>query len=202
MGIRVVIADDYPMIRRSLCRFLESCAGIEVVGQAEHGKAAIECCLEVRPDIAIVDLNMPVMNGIEATHQITQQGHRVKVVAASAEPDLLSVTQMLTAGASGYVLKDYIVEELVNAVHTVVKGGTFLSAEIIRETIAALREAGESLTGREEAMFRGLAEGRCIDEVARDLCLESNTFREMRQNIVCRFAISGFGDFAKCLFSR
>jgi DNA-binding NarL/FixJ family response regulator len=202
MGIRVIIADDHPMIRQGLRCLLEKCADVEIVGEAENGKDAIECCLKLMPDVAIVDVNMPIMNGIDATRQITQQRQRVKVVAASAESDLHSVTQMLTAGASGYVLKDHVFEELVNAVRTAVKGGTFLSAKIIRETIVALRATAEPLTRREEAMFRGLAEGRYTDEVALDLRLELNTAKEMRRIIECKLAMSNVGDLAMCLLPR
>ncbi|MHC4168873.1 MAG: response regulator [Planctomycetota bacterium] len=183
LRIRAIIADDYPMIRRILCDLLDSHADIEVVGQARDGKEAIECCLELTPDVAIVDVSMPGMNGIEATRHITGERSRVKVVAASANRDLQSVTGMFAAGASAYVQKDFLSEELVDAVRTTLKGGTFLSAKIKEDIIVALRRSTEPLTGREEQVLCGLAEGRCMDEVARDMDLDRNIAREIRRII-------------------
>ncbi len=100
------------------------------------------------------------------------------------------------------MLKDHVSEELVNAVRTIVKGGTFLSAKIMREIIVALRDGTEPLTRREEAMFRGLAEGRYVDEVARDLHLEPNIANEMRRIVERKVAMSNVEDLAMCLILR
>ncbi|MHC4558308.1 MAG: response regulator [Planctomycetota bacterium] len=201
MGIRVIIADDYPMIRRALCGLLESHTDIEIVGEAKDGKDAIERCLELLPDIAIVDVHMPGLNGIEATRQIVRQSPSIKVIAASSVPDQHYVMGMLTAGASGYVLKDFVSEELLDAVRTTFKGGTFLSAKIKRDVIVTLCEGTESLTKREEAVFRGLAEGRCMDEVAQDLHLEPNIANEIRRIIEHKIARSDVRDLAMYIIS-
>jgi DNA-binding NarL/FixJ family response regulator len=113
MGIRVIIADDYPGIRRVLRDLLKSHSDIKIIGEAKDGKDAVECCLELMPDVAILDVHMPGLNGIEAALQIVRQLPRVKVLALSGYPDLNYVRRMLTAGASGYVLKDFMLEELV-----------------------------------------------------------------------------------------
>jgi len=205
MGIRVIIADDYPMIRRVVCDLLASHSDIEVVGQAKNGKEAIECCLELKPDIAVVDVNMPVLNGIEATCEIVQQRPHVKVVAASASRDLYSVIGMLAAGASAYVLKDFLREELVDAIRTTANGRTLISARLKQDIIsarlkediiAALGCVAEPLTRKEEQILIGLAEGKRIDEIARDLHLHPNTAHEIRRIIERKITGSYLGDIA------
>ena len=184
MGIRIIIADDYPAIRRILCDMLESHPDIKIIGEVGNGKDAIECCLELSPDIAIVDVNMPVMNGIEAAIQIASQLPQVKVLALSGDPDPNYVRGMLEAGASGYVLKDYIFEELVNAVRKIVKGGTHLSAKIKHEIISAFCDSIEHLTGTEEVVLHGLAEEKYICDIALDLHLSPKMVYETSQGLL------------------
>jgi len=196
MGIRIIIADDYPTIRRALRRLLESHADIKVVSEAQDGKDAIERCLELMPDIAIVDVHMPGLNGIEAAHQIVSQLQQVKVLALSGDPDPYYVRGMLTAGASGYVLKDFIFEELVNAVRKIVKGGTYLSVKIKREIFSAFCDSIEHLTSIEEVVLHGLAEGKCICDIASDLHLSPKMVYETSQGLVNKNAVSDVRDLA------
>ena len=196
MCISVIIADDYPAIRRALRHLLESHADIEVVGQAKDGKDAIECCLELTPDIAIVDVNMPVINSIEAARQIVSQLPQVKVLALSADPYPHYVRGMLKAGASGYVLKDFIFEELVNAVRRIVKGGTYLSATIKREIFSAFCDSIEILTDIEKVVLHGLTEGKCICDIASDLHLSPKMVYETSQGMVNKNTVSGIRDLA------
>jgi DNA-binding NarL/FixJ family response regulator len=139
--------------------------------------------LQLTPDVAIVDVNMPVMSGTAATLQIAQQCPRVRVVALSTNRDLRSVMGMYAAGASAYVLKDFIFEELVEAVQITLKGGNFISAKITQDIIMALRCSTEPLTRREEQVLCGLAEGKCIDRVAQDMHLDRNIAPEISQII-------------------
>ena len=196
MGIRVIIADDYPGIRRVLSDLIEGHPDMKIVGEAKDGKDAIECCLGLVPDIAIVDVHMPGLNGIEAAHQIVRQLPRVKVLALSGDPDLRYVRRMLTAGASGYVLKDFMLEELVDAVRTIAKGGTYLSSKIKREIIAALCDGTESPSGIEEEVLRGLAEGKCICDIALDLNIIPKKVYETRQSIADKIVVSDVVDLA------
>lgn len=196
MGIRVIIADDYPGIRRVLRDLLESHPDMKIISEAEDGKDAIECCLGLMPDIAIVDVHMPGLNGIEAARQIVRQLPRVKVLALSGDPDLRYVRRMLTAGASGYVLKDFMLEELVDAVRAIAKGGTYLSSKIKREIIAAFCSGAERPTRIEEAVLRELVEGKCICDIALDLNIGPKKVYETRQSIADKIVVSDVGDLA------
>ena len=197
MGIRVIVADDYPVIRRVLCDMLESHPDIKIIGDAGNGKDAIDRCLSLTPDVAIVDVHMPDLNGIEVTRQIVSQLPRVKVLALSGDPDLQYVRGMLTAGASGYVLKDFILEELVSAVRTIDKSGTYLSAKIKHEIISDFCDSIEHLTGLEEAVLHGLAEGKCICDIALDLQLSPKMVYETSQSLVDKAVVSNVSDLAE-----
>jgi len=202
MCISVIIADDCTMIRQALRRLLESHADIEVVGQAKDGKDAIERCLELTPDIAIVDVNMPAMNGIEATRQIASQLPQVKVLALSGDPDLHYVRGMLKAGASGYIVKDFICEELVNAVRTIANGGTYLSIEIKCEIISAFYDSIEHLTGTEEALLHKLYEGKHIRDIALYLHLSPKKVYETYQGLLEKTALSEVMDLAAYIIRK
>ena len=197
MDIRVIIADDHPSIRRILRDMLESHPDMKIIGEAGNGKDAIERCLSLMPDVAIVDVHMPGLNGIEVARQIVSQLPRVKVLALSADPDLHYVRRMLTAGASGYVLKDFILEELVNAVRKIAKGGTYLSAKIKHEIISAFCDSIEHLTGIEEAVLHGLAEGKCVCDVALDLHLSPKMVYETSQGLLDKTVVSDVRDLAE-----
>lgn len=169
---------------------------MKIIGEAKDGIGAIECCLGLMPDVAIVDVHMPGLNGIEAARQIVRQLPRVKVLALSGDPDLRYVRRMLTAGASGYVLKDFMLEELIDAVRTIAKGGTYLSSKIKREIIAAFCSGAERPTGIEEAVLRELVEGKCICDIALDLNIGPKKVYETRQSIADKIVVSDVRDLA------
>ena len=128
MSIRVLIADDHPDVRRGLVQSLRLEADMEVVGEAEDGDDAVRLTKELGPDIVIMDIEMPCLNGIEATRQISADCPGVRVVGLSFHASRLHVEGMLKAGAYAYVLKDDEFEELVKAVRAVCNGDTYLSA--------------------------------------------------------------------------
>ena len=194
MGIRIIIADDYPAIRRILCDEMESHPDMEIIGEAENGKDAIECCLSLMPDIALIDVHMPEMNGIEATHQIVSQLPQVKVLAFSGNSDLQYVRAMLKAGASGFVAKDFLPEELVKAIRIIAKGGTYLSVKIKCEIISALYDSIEHLTDTEEALLYKLYEGKHIRDIASYLRLSPKKACETFHGLLEKTAESNIKD--------
>ncbi|MHC4323534.1 MAG: response regulator [Planctomycetota bacterium] len=196
MSIRVTIADDHSAIRKILCDLIDSQPDMKIIGEAGNGKDAVESCLSLKPDIAIVDVNMPCLNGIEATRQIASQLPQVKVLALSGDSYPHSVRGMLKAGASGYVLKDFIFEELANAVRTIVKGGTHLSTAIKREIFSALRDSIEHLTGIEETILHRLAEGKCICDIASDMHLNPKMVYETSRGLVDKNTVPDVSDLA------
>jgi DNA-binding NarL/FixJ family response regulator len=132
MSLRILIADDHAALRRSLVRALQSDGGIEVVGEAADGGMAVELAKTLKPDIVIMDIVMPLVNGIDATRQIMHDCPNVRVIGLSIHAFRAYVTRMFAAGASAYVLKDGDLDELTHAVEAVSHGKTYVSPEIPR----------------------------------------------------------------------
>ena len=130
MPIRIVLADDHQIVRRGLRTLLEQEDDMAVVAEAGNGREAVQLASEMSPDVVIMDIAMPGLNGVEATRRLVADGHAVSVVALSMHADKQFVRRMLEAGASGYLLKDCAFEELADAVRTVAAGNTYLSPRI------------------------------------------------------------------------
>jgi DNA-binding NarL/FixJ family response regulator len=190
VSIRILIADDYLMIRRRLRVVLESQLDVEVIAGVSDGRAAVRCCQELMPDVVLMDVSMPRLNGIEATRQIVHLAAQIKVLAVSAHSNLRTVRGMLSAGASGYVLKNRVFEELVDAVRAVVAGHTYLSATVRRGIVTTwiehLTESGQSLADEERAVLKGLHSGKCSDTLASDLCAGPGVVKQICNEILSR----------------
>jgi two-component system response regulator NreC len=130
MAIRVLLADDHKIVRDGLKSLLEKDNELKVVGEAANGQVAVELCRELSPDVVVMDIGMPVMNGIEATEKIIADHPQSKVVGLSMHSDRRFVASMLEAGASGYLLKDCAFDQLVEAIHTVLDGQIYLGPGI------------------------------------------------------------------------
>jgi DNA-binding NarL/FixJ family response regulator len=174
--LRVVIADDHPFYRQGLARLLSQC-GVEVVGQASNGQAAIELVEQTAPDVAVVDLNMPGMSGVEVTRRLNERmpASRVLVVSVSAQED--DVTEAILAGASGYVLKDGPVEEVVAGIRAAAAGESLLSPRIAGTLLDRIRDREAvqpelppiPLSQRELDVLGLLAQGRRDTEIGETL---------------------------------
>jgi DNA-binding NarL/FixJ family response regulator len=174
--LRVVIADDHPFYRQGLARLLSQ-SGVEVVGQASNGPAAIELVEQTAPDVAVVDLNMPGMSGVEVTRRLNERmpASRVLVVSVSAQED--DVTEAILAGASGYVLKDGPVEEVVAGIKAAAAGESLLSPRIAGTLLERIRDRDQMqpdpppvpLSQRELEVLRLVAQGRADAEIGETL---------------------------------
>jgi DNA-binding NarL/FixJ family response regulator len=166
--IRVLLADDHVLVRQGIRQFLEDEADIEVIAEANDGAEAIQMIQEQQPDIAILDIRMPQVSGVEATRRIKDRFPQVRVLILTAYDDDPYVFALLQAGADGYVLKTASSEELVRAVHTVYKGQSALSPEIASKVVrqmasgkpVAAEEQVEPLTERELDVLRLAAQGK------------------------------------------
>lgn len=203
--IKVMLADDHKIFREGLSSLLEKAKDIQVVGYAENGRQAVTLAAELRPDVIIMDVAMPDLNGIEATEQILSEGARVGVVALSMHADQRFVSAMLRAGASGYLLKDCAFHELVQAVQTVAAGEKYLSpaiASLVIDEYVRAAEAGEEsprdlLTPREREVLQLIAEGRATKQIAGRLGVSVKTVETYRRQIMEKLGIDTVAGLTK-----
>jgi DNA-binding NarL/FixJ family response regulator len=195
-GLRLVVADDHPFYRQGLVRILED-SGFEVVSEVSNGQDAIRVTEETAPDVVVMDLNMPGLSGLEATRQLTERmpASRVLMLTVSAEES--DVFEAILAGASGYVLKDGPVEELIAGIRAVAAGGSLISPPIasmllrrIREQALASQEMPEiELSARELAVLSLLAEGKANAEIGDALFISSSTVRNHISSILIKLHV-------------
>ncbi|WP_336033207.1 response regulator transcription factor [Geodermatophilus sp. FMUSA9-8] len=201
--LRVVVADDHPVYRDGLALLLGSVPGVEVVGTAADGAAAVEVVREHLPDVVVMDVQMPVLDGIEATRRITTQAPSVGVVVLTMSEDDGTVFAAVRAGARGYLLKGADQEEVLRAISTVASGGAVFGAALARRITdffaAAPRgpeEAFPQLRAREREVLDLVAAGRSNAQVAAALFLSPKTVRNVVSNVLAKLQV---GDRAQAI---
>lgn len=205
MTVKIMLADDHAIVRQGLKSLLTEEEGFEVVAEAKNGKEAVKIACELMPDIIVMDVGMPELNGIEATRRIAKDCPRVKIIALSMHYDKKFVSGMLLAGASGYLLKDSIYEDLVNAIRAVLRGDGFLSPKIANVVIEGFsrghvdqkEEKAQALTSREREVLQLIAEGLSSKEIAGKLCISLNTVEKHRKNIMEKLEIHNIVELTK-----
>jgi two-component system, NarL family, response regulator NreC len=197
MGIRILIAEDHALLREAIGFRLKAEPDLEIVGEAEDGRVATCLARELNPDIVIMDVNMPNLNGIEATRQIRRDQPATKVVAYSEAVDRHSVQEMLTAGASGYVLKSCPFEELLTAIRQVAANHTYLAPRVctlvidgyVNDVSDGGNHSGPNLTGREREILQSIAEGKSTKMIAGELSLSPKTIEWHRNRLMKKLGI-------------
>lgn len=205
MSIKILLADDHEIMRAGLRSLLDKEPGMEVVAEAENGRKAVQLARELSPDVVVIDVTMPDLNGIEATRQILSEVSAVKVLALSMHSDEQFVVEMLTAGASGYLLKDCAVDELCTAIRAVVANQTFLSSEIanvvVKDYLRRLSikdfSPGSVLTSREREVLQLVAEGKTSKKIASLLHVSVKTVEAHRQQIMDKLGIRSVAELTK-----
>jgi DNA-binding NarL/FixJ family response regulator len=191
MTIRILIADDHEVVRQGLRMFLGLDPDLEVIGEAPDGARALEMARELHPDVVLMDLLMPVMDGISATSAIRHDVPETEVLALTSVLEDASVTGAVRAGAIGYLLKDTQADELCRAIKAAAAGQVQLSpqaaARLMREVRAP--ESPETLTDRETEVLRLLAEGRSNKEIARKLQIGEKTVKTHVSNILSKLGV-------------
>lgn len=191
--IRILLADDHTVIRRGLRALLERQNGFAVVAEAADGREAVETAAAVGPDVAVIDIGMPNMNGIEAARRITEKRPETAVVILSMHADESYVLRALKSGARGYLLKDSPEDDLINAIRAVHNGKAFFSPEISKmlaeDYMRQMRQRGvedsyELLTRREREILQMLGEGNSNKDVATKLNLSLHTVETHRGNVL------------------
>ncbi len=204
--IRVLLVDDHPLVLDGINACLSSEPEIEVVGQANNGLEALELAEALTPDVVLMDVSMPVMNGLEATKELKMRFPDFRVLILSMHENREYILQLIQSGAAGYVLKDVSSEELVKAISVVHQGGTYFSSRA-SETLVNQFESGRrhsaaedsrpSLTKREETVLKLLAEGGSNKDIARGLDISVRTVETHRQNIKQKLNIQTAAGLAK-----
>lgn len=194
--IRVLLVDDHPLVIDGIQARLEDEGAIDVVGRGGNGQEAIALSQKLQPDVVLMDISMPVMNGLEATRILSEDLPNIRVLILSMHDNREYMVQLIQAGAKGYILKDVSAAEMVKAVETVYQGGTYFSASASQTLFSnfdqpAAREGRKEtqLTQREQTVLKLLAEGHNNKEIARVLGISVRTVETHRQNIKSKLDI-------------
>lgn len=175
----VLLVDDHRMVRTGLAALLQTADGIEVVGQAADGEEAVELAVQVRPDVVLMDLSMPVVDGVEATRRVLAELPETKIVVLTSFSDRERVAEALQAGAVGYLLKDCEPDELRNAIRSAAAGHVPLDPRVARVLLPAARggRPEDALSPREQDVLRLVAEGRANKQIGRALGISERTVK-------------------------
>ena len=206
MSTKILIVDDHGMVREGLRLLFEQQNDMEVIGEASDGRQAVEMVCKLKPDIVLMDITMPNLNGIDAAKKIIDEYPNIKVIALSAHCNKSFVADMLRAGAAGYILKDCMADELIRAIRTVMAGEQYLSPKVAKIVIAEYitdcqPHSGipltSKLTTKERELIQLLAENKSNKEAARLLHVSIKTVDARRRIAMDKLGITGIADLTK-----
>ena len=205
-SIRVLLAEDHTIVRKGIRSLLDAEPDIDVVGEAENGREAVEKTAQVEPDIVVMDHSMPLLNGLEAMRQIHHQQPDVKVLILTMHTNEEYVLQFLRAGAAGFLVKQSAPNELVAAIHAVAEGKSFLSPAISKSVIdgyvrssgaTTLTDSYDALTAREREVFQLIAEGYTNREIGKQLHISVKTVGVHRTNIMQKLDLTSMSELTR-----
>jgi DNA-binding NarL/FixJ family response regulator len=203
--IRILLADDHTILREGIRSLIEDEHDMVVVGEAEDGQTAVKMACQLEPDVVLLDIAMPLLNGLEATRQIRQSLPNVKVLALTMHDNEEYIRQILAAGALGYILKDTAARDLLGAIRSVYKDMPVLSPAITRLVIedylrwgnSRPQDSSESLSRRESEILQLIAEGYTNKQMAEILCISIKTVQTHRSNLMTKLDIHDRGELIK-----
>jgi DNA-binding NarL/FixJ family response regulator len=198
-SIKVLLADDHTVVRQGLRSLLAAEPAFEVVGEADNGRQAVQLTHKLQPDVVVMDIAMPQLNGLEATRQILKEVPTAKVLILSSYGDDEYVHQLTEAGAAGYLIKQTAAHDLIKAIHEAHAGNAFFSPSISKRLLDSYREAfihgrpmkkrNSTLTSREQEVLQLVAEGRVNKQIAAELCISIKTVEKHRQQVMNKLNI-------------
>ncbi len=197
--IRVLLADDHTVVRQGLRALLAAEQDIEIVGEADNGRQAVQLVRETTPDVVVMDIAMPVLNGLEATRQVTRATPGTKVLVLSSYSDDEYVQQVTEAGAAGYLVKQTAGTDLLKAIREAYRGNAYFSPLIAKRlrdqcrtalsTGQTVKKRSDHLTTREAEVLQLIAEGRANKQIAAELCISIKTVEKHRQQVMNKLGI-------------
>ena len=209
--LRIIIADDHPIVRRGLCDVIASDPGLQLVGQAGNGEEALQLIAELRPDIAILDVHMPKLDGLRVARTLGEKPGSARVVLLTMHEDEDMLNEALNLGIPAYVLKENAVEDLITAVRTVAKGGDFISPKLstlllkrrrLAETLTREKPGLAALTPTERRILKLIADDRTSKEIAELLGSSIRTIDTHRQNMSAKLNLSGTHSLLKFAYEH
>jgi DNA-binding NarL/FixJ family response regulator len=199
LKIRVLLADDHIVVRQGLRALLAAEKDMEIVGEADNGRQAVQLAKKLLPDVAVLDIAMPVLNGLEATRQITQTVPATKVLVLSSYNDDDYLDRLTEAGAAGYLVKQTAANDLLKGIREANKGNAFFSPSVEKKLRDRCRQAfvmgqsvkrrGDYLTTREAEVLQLIAEGHANKQIAAELCISIKTVEKHRQQVMNKLGI-------------
>jgi DNA-binding NarL/FixJ family response regulator len=210
--IRILLVDDHTVVRQGLRALLEAEPDIAVIGEADTGRAAVQLTKKLQPDVVVMDIAMPQLNGLEATRQIMKENPNAKVLVLSSYNDDEYVHQLTEAGAVGYLLKQTASTELLKAVREARKGNAYFSPSISKRILEQYREAflngtpvrkrSDFLTTREAEVLQLIAEGAPNKQIAAELCISIKTVEKHRQQVMNKLNIHDIAGLTRYAISK
>jgi len=195
--MRVLLADDHAILIEGLRAYLSYYDDVEVVGEAHDGAEALANVAELQPDIVLMDIAMPGINGITATRLIREQYPQTRVLVLTQHEEKQYVLALLKAGASGYILKRALGSDLINALRTVARGGTFLYPTVATLLVEEMKHPTVSLTPREAEVLQHIVRGETSSQIADSLSLSVKTVEWHRSNLMSKLNVHGVADLVR-----
>jgi len=195
--MRVLLADDHAILIEGLRAYLSYYDDVEVVGEAHDGAEALASVAELQPDIVLMDIAMPGINGITATRLIREQYPQTRVLVLTQHEEKQYVLALLKAGASGYILKRALGSDLINALRTVARGGTFLYPTVATLLVEEMKHPTVSLTPREAEVLQHIVRGETSSQIADSLSLSVKTVEWHRSNLMSKLNVHGVADLVR-----
>lgn len=207
--LRILLCDDHPIVRSGLVAMIGLEDGMEVVGEAADGEAAVQAAHDLNPDVIVLDVNMPKLNGAEATERIRKANPEARVLALTAHEDQHFVQLLMTAGAQGYVLKRTAPEDLVRAIQAVARGEMYVDPGMAGQLVSSMRGRSQRVPGerpelseREAEVLRHIAEGHAMKEIAAKLELSTRTLETYKARAMEKLGFDSRADIVKYALQR